>query len=88
MAKIFIVITANVIKKCNFNDSSCIIEQINSLHTNYYGGVPELNLPSLDPFKVDSMQIILPPTNPISMSLYMKNLKIYGFSDTRAVSVR
>lgn len=50
---------ADYIKVCNRKDpdiNNCIVDSINKLKPQLFKGIPELNVPPLEPFRLDTLQ--------------------------------
>ncbi|XP_070507556.1 circadian clock-controlled protein daywake-like [Chironomus tepperi] len=69
----------NDIEKCRINDEQCLIRSSNKVLRKYYGGITEIDLPSLDPFIVDKVDLTH-DYGVIKARGYMYNVKAHGYS--------
>lgn len=76
------------INLCQFKDSICLENSINTILKEHYGGIKELNLESLDPLKIDSMVIEENPNSPIKIAINMTDSLLFGFRNMRAFGVK
>lgn len=85
----FVKFPASFIKTCNQSDArlgSCIRNSILSLRPHLANGIPELNIPSLEPLFVDEIKIT--QSGGIQLSAVFKNISITGATNFRLRSVR
>ncbi|XP_049286339.1 uncharacterized protein LOC125765363 [Anopheles funestus] len=66
--------------RCKAGDESCITQAISDTFHKYQSGVPGLGLASLDPLRIDEMDIVQ-GTGPVNIVLNFKNVDITGFKD-------
>ncbi|XP_050079367.1 uncharacterized protein LOC126567180 [Anopheles maculipalpis] len=66
--------------RCKADDEPCIIQAISDTFHKFQGGVPGLGLASLDPLRIDEMDIVQ-GTGPVNIVLNFKNVDITGFKD-------
>ncbi|XP_053667171.1 uncharacterized protein LOC128716272 [Anopheles marshallii] len=88
--KIFDAVVSNVFNKvpynelylarCKVGDEPCIVQAVTDTFHKYQGGVPGLALASLDPLRIDEMDIVQ-GTGPVNIVLNFKNVDITGFKD-------
>jgi Haemolymph juvenile hormone binding protein (JHBP) len=82
-------ISASYIKLCNQNDpklDTCIRKSILSLREKLNTGIPELDVPSLDPLLVP--EVIVSQESGINVQATFKNVEISGATNFRLRSVR
>jgi len=85
----FIGISASFIQVCNQTDphlGACIRKSIISLRPHLLDGIPELNVPSLDPLFVPEIKIT--QSGGIQIAAAFKNISITGATKFRLRSVR
>ncbi|XP_061506727.1 circadian clock-controlled protein daywake [Anopheles gambiae] len=93
--KIFQAVVSNVFNKvpynelylasasysqCKTGDEPCVVQAITNTFQKFQGGVPALGLASLDPLRIDEMDIVQ-GTGPVNIVLNFKNVDITGFKD-------
>ncbi|XP_052891481.1 uncharacterized protein LOC128299527 [Anopheles moucheti] len=66
--------------RCKVGDEPCIVQAVSDTFHKYQGGVPGLALASLDPLRIDEMDIVQ-GTGPVNIVLNFKNVDITGFKD-------
>ncbi|XP_058060766.1 protein takeout-like [Anopheles bellator] len=66
--------------RCNPADEQCIIQAISNTFQKYTTGLPQLGLASLDPLRIDEMDIVQ-GEGPVNIELNFKNVDIIGFKD-------
>ncbi|XP_035782487.1 protein takeout-like [Anopheles albimanus] len=67
-------------KRCNPGDEQCLIAAVTETFQKYRHGLPELGLASLDPLRIEEMDIVQ-GEGPVNIVLNFKNVDITGFSD-------
>uniref|UniRef100_A0A182NCX8 Uncharacterized protein n=1 Tax=Anopheles dirus TaxID=7168 RepID=A0A182NCX8_9DIPT len=66
--------------RCKTGDEPCLVQAITNTFHKYQRGVPELALASLDPLRIDEMDIVQ-GQGPVNIVLNFKNVDITGFKD-------
>ncbi|XP_041784693.1 uncharacterized protein LOC121600295 [Anopheles merus] len=66
--------------QCKTGDEPCVVQAITNTFHKFQGGVPALGLASLDPLRIDEMDIVQ-GTGPVNIVLNFKNVDITGFKD-------
>uniref|UniRef100_A0A182J094 Uncharacterized protein n=1 Tax=Anopheles atroparvus TaxID=41427 RepID=A0A182J094_ANOAO len=66
--------------RCNPGDEPCIMQAVTNTFRNFKDGLPALGLASLDPLRIDAMDIVQ-GDGPVTVVLNFKNVDIYGFKD-------
>lgn len=66
--------------RCNPGDDPCITQAITNTFRNFKDGVPALGLASLDPLRIDAMDIVQ-GDGPVAIELNFKDVDISGFKD-------
>uniref|UniRef100_A0A182W181 Uncharacterized protein n=1 Tax=Anopheles minimus TaxID=112268 RepID=A0A182W181_9DIPT len=66
--------------RCKKGDEPCVVQAISDTFHKYQSGVPGLGLASLDPLRIDEMDIVQ-GTGPVNIVLNFKNVDITGFKD-------
>ncbi|EAA08553.2 AGAP004263-PA [Anopheles gambiae str. PEST] len=66
--------------QCKTGDEPCVVQAITNTFQKFQGGVPALGLASLDPLRIDEMDIVQ-GTGPVNIVLNFKNVDITGFKD-------
>lgn len=79
---------AHGINLCQFNDSVCLENSINTILKEHYEGIKELNLELLDPLKIDFMVIEVNPNSPMKITINMTDSLLFGFRDMSAFGVK
>lgn len=82
----FIFIAADF-PRCHSGDTVCLQRVITDIVHKYPKGLPSINLPSLDPFHITSMDIIQGEDRPIAIKLYFKNLDFTGLSHGKVTKI-
>ena len=83
----YITTASSQIEKCKFDDSECVKNKIDFVFANYQHGLAEIGLASLDPIKIDSMEIKQGGNSPIQATMTFKNVRLSGLSNVKTVSV-
>uniref|UniRef100_A0A182PS73 Uncharacterized protein n=1 Tax=Anopheles epiroticus TaxID=199890 RepID=A0A182PS73_9DIPT len=66
--------------QCKAGDEPCIVQAITNTFQKFQSGVPALGLASLDPLRIDEMDIVQ-GTGPVNIVLNFRNVDITGFKD-------
>ncbi|CAG4921346.1 unnamed protein product [Colias eurytheme] len=69
--------------QCKKNDpqiEKCILDAIDVLRPKLLGGIPEINVPALEPFNVPTLKLDRTATN-LKLKATIKNMKAYGGSN-------
>uniref|UniRef100_A0A336LPE9 CSON015406 protein n=1 Tax=Culicoides sonorensis TaxID=179676 RepID=A0A336LPE9_CULSO len=72
----------NIVQQCTHGDNSCVMQAVNYVIKNYPAGVKKLGLVSLDPLKIDKMDIEQGENSPVNIVLNFKNIDLLGLSQT------
>ncbi|CAG5036389.1 unnamed protein product [Parnassius apollo] len=78
------------IPKCKKSDpqiEQCLTEAIESMKPKLKNGIPELNIPALDPFAVPTLKLDRTASN-LRLKAVIKNAKAYGGSNFRIEKVK
>ncbi|CRK98039.1 CLUMA_CG011408, isoform A [Clunio marinus] len=73
----------NDIKKCNYGDSKCIINFINDIFEKNYQGLPGIGLPSIDPIRIEKMDLIQGEKSPVNIALHFRDITFSGLSKAK-----
>lgn len=77
---LYLSFTAASYSQCKTGDEPCVVQAITNTFQKFQGGVPALGLASLDPLRIDEMDIVQ-GTGPVNIVLNFKNVDITGFKD-------
>uniref|UniRef100_A0A182QFS0 Uncharacterized protein n=1 Tax=Anopheles farauti TaxID=69004 RepID=A0A182QFS0_9DIPT len=66
--------------RCKVGDEPCIVQAITNTFHRFQNGIPEMALASLDPLRIDEMDIVQ-GQGPVNIVLNFKNVDITGFKD-------
>lgn len=66
--------------RCNPGDEPCIIQAVTNTFQKFQNGLPALGLASLDPLRIDEMDIVQ-GEGPVNIVLNFRNVDITGFKD-------
>lgn len=78
---------AQHLPRCHHGDTSCIAETMNTFVRDYKAGLRDINLVSLEPLRVNKVDIIQSADSPVNINLVFKNISLYGLSNMKAKSV-
>uniref|UniRef100_A0A336MHV1 CSON000204 protein n=1 Tax=Culicoides sonorensis TaxID=179676 RepID=A0A336MHV1_CULSO len=78
---------SNIIERCVVHDNNCLKDAIQHVLKNYPTGVKQLGLRSIDPLKVEKLDINIGKNSPINMNLNFKNTELLGLSQSVIKSV-
>lgn len=67
---------------CKQGDDKCLLDQIGATFSKHTQGIPEMNLVSLDPMKIEKMDIVQGGDGPINIVLNFKNVDLTGLSQS------
>lgn len=67
---------------CPKNDEKCLFERIGATFTKHAVGIPEIKLVSLDPLKIQKMDIVQGGDGPINIVLNFKDVDLTGLSES------
>ncbi|XP_055612009.1 protein takeout-like [Uranotaenia lowii] len=67
---------------CKAGDEKCIYERITEIFRKHSKGIPEVQLVSLDPLKIEKMDIVQGGDGPINIVLNFKNVDLSGMSES------
>lgn len=76
------------INLCEFGDSECVEETINSIFREHYGGIEEISLESLDPLHIKYLEIIGNPSSPVKISINLTDSILFGIKNMKAIGVK
>lgn len=72
------------VQQCKLNDNSCVVDTVNkNIFAKFSSGLSSLGLPSIEPLKVNKLNIEQGGNGPITIKLYFKDLAYSGFSQAR-----
>ncbi|CAH1961747.1 unnamed protein product [Acanthoscelides obtectus] len=83
-------ILPSYIKVCKKNDpniASCITNSVNELRPKLVAGIPELNVPSLDPLPLDTIKLRSGPSQ-AKIDANITNLKVWGPSTFEVLEMK
>lgn len=87
-----IYFTASDLQRCDIRDTVCFEEQFNTAIKNHKDGIPALGVPSIDPLKINQIQIHEnnkgKSQRPIRLDLDFNDVNITGISDCKVSEVR
>lgn len=82
-------ILASWLQTCDINDAqfeSCHLESVRGLFTNVFNGNFKIDgLESVEPMKLDKVQILQGSGGPVALDASLTKLKIFGLSKTEVV---
>lgn len=67
---------------CPKDDQKCLFERIGATFAKNAAGIPEIGLVSLDPLKIQKMDIVQGGDGPINVVLNFKNVDLTGLSES------
>uniref|UniRef100_A0A336LYW4 CSON008370 protein n=1 Tax=Culicoides sonorensis TaxID=179676 RepID=A0A336LYW4_CULSO len=80
------------IKKCKITDTKCFEEQFNYALKNYKQGIPSLGVPSIDPLKIEKIEISEnnqgKSRRPINLDMTFTDIDLTGLSDCKISNVK
>lgn len=74
------MIAAENVKRCKFDDNECQLVAANVVFHSYFGGLDLLGLPSVDPLKIDKLDIAQGGNESVKIDLKMRKAKLTGLS--------
>lgn len=79
--------TAAIVKSCDVDDEACIMQQVQSSISDVYRkGIPELQLPAVDPMALEDIHITSgSPGTQFQFELHLKNASMHKFGETAKV---
>lgn len=83
------IISASTVEKCKAGDTECLIRVSNKVIRESSGsGHPGLNLPPIDPLKVDRIDIEQGNNSPVNINLHFRNVFMTGLSKLEIYSMQ
>ncbi|EDW62291.1 circadian clock-controlled protein daywake [Drosophila virilis] len=71
------------LQRCRVDDEACILRQTQTYVRLYKNGIPERNVPSIDPFQLGTLSINSGgDTDSVQFNLIMSNTTLHNFADT------
>ncbi|XP_065087217.1 protein takeout-like [Ochlerotatus camptorhynchus] len=67
---------------CPKNDEKCLFERIGATFAKHAAGIPEISLVSVDPLKIQKMDIVQGGDGPINIVLNFKDVDLTGLSQS------
>lgn len=83
LIRLFVFFLADYIHICQAGDANlakCIISSVDELRAQLKTGIPELDVPALEPLPLDQIQLKRGPTN-ARIDANITELKVWGPSD-------
>lgn len=80
-------ISAKNLKQCKLDDNACIIEVANEIFKNRYQGIGELGLSSIDPLKIDKMDLVQGGNVPVQIDLKFRKVVLLGLSKAKLYKI-
>lgn len=78
---------AQHLRRCHAGNTTCIAETMETFVRDYKTGLREINLVSIDPLRVNKVDIIQSANSPVNINLVFKNISLYGLGDLKAKRV-
>ncbi|XP_017473411.1 PREDICTED: circadian clock-controlled protein-like isoform X2 [Rhagoletis zephyria] len=76
------------ITKCHFGDEKCLIEQAHKLLKKAATGIPENNIPSLEPLKVEKIEMLGDKNSALKVDLVMSDVEFYNYTKAKLLSIK
>lgn len=74
---------ADQLQRCRVDDEACILRQTQTYVRLYKNGIPERNVPSIDPLQLGTLSINSGgDTDSVQFNLIMRNTTLHNFADT------
>lgn len=84
----FLEIVASDLGRCHYGDRACLKKTINEYAVTLKNGRRELGLVPIDPLQVDEVSIDQGTNSPVNVNIKFKNLKCFGLSTAKVLSVK
>ncbi|XP_067637199.1 circadian clock-controlled protein daywake-like [Eurosta solidaginis] len=78
----------NPVTKCHFGDEKCMIEQATKLLKKAATGIPEKNIPSLEPWKVAKIETLGDKSKALNVDLVMSNVEFYNYTKASVSGIK
>ncbi|XP_018788435.1 PREDICTED: circadian clock-controlled protein-like [Bactrocera latifrons] len=76
------------VTKCHFADEKCMIEQGHKLMKKAATGVPERDIPALEPLKLDKIEMLGDKNNALKVDLVMSDVEFHNYTKARITSIK
>ncbi|XP_054087996.1 circadian clock-controlled protein daywake isoform X1 [Zeugodacus cucurbitae] len=76
------------ITRCHFADEKCMIEQAHKLFEKAATGVPERDIPALEPMKLDKIEMLGDKNSALKIDLIMNDVEIHNYTKARVISIK
>lgn len=70
-------------KKCKIGDDACLVVRANEIFKKYAKGDENLGIPSIDPLKIEKMDIVQHGNASVQLNLRFRKSDLTGISDAR-----
>uniref|UniRef100_U5ETV6 Putative hemolymph juvenile hormone binding protein n=1 Tax=Corethrella appendiculata TaxID=1370023 RepID=U5ETV6_9DIPT len=85
--EVFCVDFPNDIHRCHIGDNNCVTNEFNRVFQNFENGHIGLNLKSLDPLKIEKMDIVQGGDSPVNIVLNFTNVDFNGLRKAKVHSI-
>lgn len=79
---------ADPITKCHFADEKCMIEQGHKLMKKAATGVPEKDIPALEPLKLDKIEMLGDKNSALKVDLILNDVEIHNYTKARIIAIK
>ncbi|KAH8270682.1 hypothetical protein KR044_005712, partial [Drosophila immigrans] len=77
------------LQRCPLDDQACLIAQVQSYFQHFAKGIPELQVPSLEPMQLGEVRALSTDANgPFSLKLRLDNTSLHKFSQSQVSSIK
>nr|XP_014092866.2 circadian clock-controlled protein daywake [Bactrocera oleae] len=76
------------ITKCHFADEKCMIEQAQKLMKKAATGVPERDIPALEPLELGNIEMLGDKNSALKVDLVMSDVECYNYTKSRITSIK
>lgn len=81
------MVSAENVKRCKFDDNECQVTAANDIFHKYFGGLDQLGLLSVDPLKLDKLNIAQGGNESVQIDLKMRHAKLLGLSNAKMYKI-
>ncbi|XP_054730600.1 circadian clock-controlled protein daywake-like [Anastrepha obliqua] len=76
------------ITKCHFGDEKCMIEQGQKLLNRAATGIPELDIPSIEPLVVEKIEMLGDKNSALKVDLVMTDVKFHNYTKPKITTIK
>ncbi|XP_004530538.1 circadian clock-controlled protein [Ceratitis capitata] len=76
------------ITKCHFGDEKCLLEQAHKLLKKASTGVPEKGIPSLEPLKLDKIEMVGDNNKALKVNLVMTDVEFHNYTKATVTAIK